>query len=79
MVRRPGWQADERIIAQGGDGFQGHVAGALHSPLVVLFEQDGADESDDGVLVGEDADDLGSAFDLAVEPLEGVGGVELGR
>jgi hypothetical protein len=26
------------------DGFQGHVAGPLHGPLVVLFEQDGATE-----------------------------------
>ena len=38
--------------------FQRHVYGALHGPLVVLFEQDGAHEAGDGVLVGEDADDL---------------------
>ena len=53
--------------------FQGHVAGALDGPLVVLFEQDRADEAGDGGLVGEDADDLGAALDLAVEALERVG------
>ena len=73
-----GGQADEGIIAQGCDGFQGHVAGALDGPLVVLLEQDGADEADDGGLVGEDADDLGAALDLAVEALERVGRVQLG-
>lgn len=34
--------------------------------LVILFEQDSVDEADDGVLVGENADDLGAALDLAV-------------
>jgi hypothetical protein len=32
-----------------------------------LFEQDGADESADGGFVGEDADDVGAAFDFAVK------------
>ena len=31
----------------------------------------------DGVVVGEDADDVGSAFGLAVEPFEAVRGMEL--
>ena len=50
---RHGGQADERIIAECGDGFQGHVAGALHGPLVVLLQEDCPDEPGDGVLVGE--------------------------
>jgi hypothetical protein len=33
---------------------------------IILFEENGADEPDDGGLVGEDADDLGAALDLAV-------------
>ena len=33
-----GGQSDDRIIAQGGHGFQGHVAGALNGPFVVLFQ-----------------------------------------
>jgi hypothetical protein len=37
-------QVDGGIIAHGGDGFQGHVAGALDCPLIVLLEQDCADE-----------------------------------
>ena len=40
---------------------------------VVLLEQDGADEPDDGVVVGEDAHHLGSALDLTVDPLDRVG------
>ncbi len=34
---------------------------ALHGPFVILFEQDGADQADDGGLVGKDADDIGCA------------------
>ncbi|CCD89652.1 Conserved hypothetical protein; putative insertion sequence transposase protein [Bradyrhizobium sp. ORS 285] len=40
---------------------------------MVLFEQDGADETDDGVFVWEDADDLCAALDLAILPLDGMG------
>ncbi|MDO8973055.1 hypothetical protein [Reyranella sp.] len=36
-------QADNGIIADGRDAFQRDVAGALDSPFIVLFEQDGAD------------------------------------
>ena len=52
-------------MAQRGDGFQRHVAGALDGPFVVLFEEEGADQADDGVVVGEDADDVGAPLDLA--------------
>lgn len=41
-------------------------------PFVVLLGEDGSDESDDVVPVGEDADDVGAAPDLWVEPLVGV-------
>src|SRR5437879_13775317 len=37
-----------------------------------------ADEANDGVLIGEDANHLGPPLDLAVEALDGVGGVQLG-
>jgi hypothetical protein len=72
------WQADDRIIAEWRDGFQRHVAGALHGPFVVLFEQDSADQSDNGILVVEDADDLGAALDFAVDAFEWIGRVQLG-
>jgi len=49
-----GRQLEERILAQWGDGLQGHIAGALHGPFIVLLEQDGADQTGDGILVGED-------------------------
>jgi hypothetical protein len=41
-----GGQADERIIAHWGEGFQCHVARALNGPFVVLFEQDRTDETE---------------------------------
>ena len=47
------WQADGWIIAQRRDGFEAHVACTLHGPLIILFEQQGTDESDDGDLIGE--------------------------
>ena len=68
-----GGQLDDRIIAQRRDCFQAHVAAALHRPFIVLLEQNGADEAGDRSLVGEDADDLGPALDLAVEALERIG------
>ena len=73
-----GGQSDDRIIAQRGHGFQGHVAGALDGPFVVLFEEYGSDESGDGFVVGENANDFGPSFDFAVEPLEAIGGMDLG-
>jgi hypothetical protein len=68
-------QASEAIITQGSDGFQRNVAGPLDG---VLLEQDRTDEACDGLFVGEDADDLGSALDLAINPFERVDGVDLG-
>jgi len=69
---------DDGIIAQRRDGFQGHVAGAQDRPFVVLLEQDRADQANDGILIGEDADDFRSPLDLAVEALDRVGRVQLG-
>ena len=86
-----GGQADDGIIADRRDCFQRHVAGALHGPFVVLFEEDGAGQPGDGGLGGlkrtkpffqwkngpTSADDLGAALDLAVEALQRVRAVEL--
>src|SRR5271156_608906 len=54
------------------------VAGPLDRPFIVLLEQDGADQADNGLLIGEDADDLGAALDLAVQPFQRIGRVDLG-
>jgi ADP-heptose:LPS heptosyltransferase len=62
-----GGQADDGIIAQGRDSFQRHVACALHSPFIVLFGQDRADQTGDRRFVGKDADDVCPAFDLAIQ------------
>jgi hypothetical protein len=67
-----GGQHEGEIIAQGGDRFQGHVAGALHRSFVVLLQEDGADQAGDRGLVREDADHLGAPLDLAIEALEGL-------
>ena len=39
---------------------------------VVLLEEDRADEADYGLIVGEEPDDIGAPFDLAVHPFEWV-------
>ena len=62
-----GRQTDGWIIAQRRDGFQAHVAGTLHGPLIILFEQQRANEANDCSLVGEDANHVATTFDLAVE------------
>ena len=49
-----------------GEGVEAEVA-ALLDPFVVLFGEDGADEADDAVSVGEDSDEGGAAADLAVQ------------
>ena len=66
-------QADGGTIAQRRDGFQAHVAGALHGPLIILFEQQRPDKSDDGSLIGEDTDHVAASLDLTVEAFERVG------
>jgi hypothetical protein len=50
--------------------YKAHVASTLHGPLIILFEQQRTDESDDSNLVGEDADDVAAPLDLAVEAFE---------
>jgi hypothetical protein len=67
------WQTDGGIIAQRSDGFEAHVASALHGPFIILFEQQRTDESNDGGLVGEDADDVAAPLDLTIESFEWIG------
>ena len=72
-----GRQLDEGIVAQRRDGFQRHVAGTLHGPFVVLLQEDGTDEPDDDLVIGEDADDLSTTLDLAVHALDRIDRVQL--
>jgi hypothetical protein len=55
-----------------GHGFLGEVAAFADGPVVVLFEQDGANQADRRGVVGEDPDDVRAALDLLVDPLERV-------
>ncbi len=65
-----GWQADERIIAHRGDCLKCHVAGPLDGPFVVLLQEQGTDQSDDGLVVAEDASYFSASIDLAIETLD---------
>ena len=62
--------------AGAGEDVDAEVAAAF-GPVVVLLDEDGADEPDRGVAVGEDPDDVGASADLAVQPFVGVVGPDL--
>ena len=70
------WEADCGIMAQRAEGFQCHVA-ARYGPLVVLLEHQCADEADYRGVIRKDADDIGPALDLLVDPFQRVGGRDL--
>jgi hypothetical protein len=71
-----GFDVDQRQC-KFGHAFDLHVA-VLEQPLVVLFEEDSADQPGDAGLVWEDADDIGPSLDLLVETLQRVGRMRLG-
>ena len=71
-----GGQLDDWIIAQTRDRFQAHVSAALNCPLIILFEQQRADEPRDSIFVGEDADDISAPLDLAIEAFDRIDGVD---
>jgi hypothetical protein len=56
--------------AAAGEDFESEVTAAF-GPLIGLLGQDGADEADDRVAVGEDAHGVGAPADLAVQALDG--------
>ena len=82
LVRFDSCSADHRgqpgglIVTQGRQSLKLHVS-ALQLALVVLLEPQRADQAYDGGVVGEDSDDVGLTLDLGVEPLEGIGAVDL--
>lgn len=65
------------ISAQGLQSFKLHLS-RLQRPLVVLFEHHGTDESDNGLVIGEDTDDVGASLHLGIDPFQRVGTVNLG-
>ena len=50
----------------------------LALPVVILLEQDGADQANDTVLVREDSDDIGAAFHFLVQAFKRIRAVKLG-
>lgn len=71
------WLSLDDGVRHLGHSFDLHVA-VLGLPLVVLLHEDGADEADDQVLIGEDADDVSPSFDLLVETLQRIRTVQFG-
>ena len=59
-------------VGQALQGGLGEVSAFAVLPLLVLLQQDGADQTGDGLAVGEHLDHIGAALDLPVEPLDGV-------
>ncbi|MBB4184780.1 hypothetical protein GGE07_001406 [Sinorhizobium terangae] len=51
---------------------------AVNGPLIVLLEQQRADQADDGVVNREDADNFCVPLDLAVEAFDWLGPMRLG-
>ena len=70
--------ADVEIIVERDDGFQRHVEGALNKLLVVLLQQDGADQPHERRLFAKHTNNVAAPLDLAVQPFYRVGGVYLG-
>jgi hypothetical protein len=66
----------DEVKTAAAEDFGSHVAPLL-DPFVALLGQDGADEADDGVAAGEDADDVGAAADFLVQAFLGVVGPDL--
>jgi hypothetical protein len=62
--------------ARAGEDGEAEVTAAF-SPFVVLLGQDGVDETDQGVPVGDDADDGGAAADLPAQAFLRVGRPDL--
>lgn len=53
-----------------------HVS-RFQRPLVVLFEHYGAYKPDNGLVIGEDTDDVGASLHLGIDPFQLVGAVNL--
>lgn len=64
------------VVGAGGEDVRADVA-ALFGPLVGLLGQHRGDQTEDGVAVGEDTDDVGAPADLLVQPLLGIIGPDL--
>jgi hypothetical protein len=59
------------------EGFDHHVA-VLSLPVIILPEQNGTDQAQDQLLVGEDADHISATLHLFVQTFQWVGAVKLG-
>jgi len=49
---------------------------AMHSPFIVLFEQERADKARDGIFVREDTGHIAAPLDLTIDPFEGIDGMD---
>ena len=72
-----GGQADGCSIVHGRERLEAHVT-ALDGPLVILLQQERADEAGDRRFIRKDANYLRPPLDLTTEAFERVRGVRLG-
>ena len=60
-----------------GHGRLGEETAALQLPFLLLLQQLAAHQPHDRSVIGEDADHVGAAFDLLIQPLKRVGAPDL--
>ncbi len=58
--------------------FRASCSGRAGPPIIVLFEQQCTGQADDRLLVRKGADDVAAPIDIAIEPFERIGAVQLG-
>lgn len=78
LVRWPRRATRRRDHCSAERSFPGSFSGHAGRPTRRSARAGSHREADDGSFVGEDVDDLGSPLDLAIEPLDRIGGVQLG-
>jgi len=77
LRRRAPAGGDVAELRDGGHALSGEHAAALQPPVLVLLQQHRPNQASDGGVVGEDADDPGTALDLLVDPLQEFGAPDL--
>ncbi len=71
-------QVDERIITHCGNRLRCRAARGLNGTLIIFLQEQSAEESADGVMVGKDANHLSSLLHFSIQSLNRVPAVKLG-
>ena len=73
---RSGRLQELKLFALLAQHFHVEVAVDL-DPILVDFDGEGANKSERAFLIGEDANDMGAAFNLLIEPFQHIGALEM--